>query len=296
MPFKPKSLPRPFGLHASLPTFLRIASTGPDFQVFLHKAAAAIFGSFDFLIIFIISSIFAIATIRPSTTWPLSFAFLKSYFVLLIMMSFLCLTKACSISLRFTSFGWPSDKTVKLIPNDCSNCVCANKLFSNTSTESPFLTSITTRNPSLSDSSLISVMPSIFFSLTSSAIFSNILALLTIKGISLTIKDCFPDLSSSIDVFERIWIIPLPVLYASYIPAFPSIVPPVGKSGPEISFINSSIDTFGLLIKLMQPFKTSVILWGGILVAIPTAIPDEPFTNKFGIFVGNTSGISSLPS
>ena len=46
----------------------------------------------------------------------------------------------------------------------------------------------------------------------------------------------------------------------------------------------------------MHPFKTSLRLCGGIFVAIPTAIPEEPFTSKFGIFVGKTSGIFSLPS
>ena len=79
-------------------------------------------------------------------------------------------------------------------------------------------------------------------------------------------------------------------------PAFPSIVPPVGKSGPEISFIKSSIDIFGLLIKLIHPSRTSLKLCGGIFVAIPTAIPEEPLTKRFGIFVGRTSGICSLPS
>ena len=107
--------------------------------------------------------------------------------------------------MRLTSFGCPSTKTVKLIPNDCSNWVCAKRLFSKTSTESPFLTSMTTLKPSLSDSSLISVMPSIFLSFTSSAIFSSILALLTMKGISLIISDCLPDFSStSIDVFDLV--------------------------------------------------------------------------------------------
>ena len=46
----------------------------------------------------------------------------------------------------------------------------------------------------------------------------------------------------------------------------------------------------------MQPVITSVRLCGGMFVAIPTAIPDEPLINKFGIFVGNTSGMCSLPS
>ena len=56
----------------------------------------------------------------------------------------------------------------------------ANKLFSRTSRDSPLLRSMTTLRPSLSDSSLISLIPSIFFSLTNSAILSSILALLTI--------------------------------------------------------------------------------------------------------------------
>ena len=55
-------------------------------------------------------------------------------------------------------------------------------------------------------------MPSIFFSLTNSAIFSSILALFTIKGISLIINDCLPDLSSSTEVFDLMCIMPLPVL------------------------------------------------------------------------------------
>ena len=74
------------------------------------------------------------------------------------------------------------------------------------------------------------------------------------------------------------------------------MVPPVGKSGPDISLINSSIEIFGLLIKFMHPFKTSSKLCGGIFVAIPTAIPDDPFTRRLGILVGRTSGIFSLPS
>ena len=74
------------------------------------------------------------------------------------------------------------------------------------------------------------------------------------------------------------------------------MVPPVGKSGPEMSLIKSSIDNLGLLIKLIHPFNTSFKLCGGIFVAMPTAIPEEPLTKRLGIFVGSTSGISSLPS
>ena len=39
-----------------------------------------------------------------------------------------------------------------------------------------------------------------------------------------------------------------------------------------------------------QASTTSVKLCGSILVAMPTAIPLEPFTNNCGIRVGNTVG------
>ena len=131
-----------------------------------------------------ISSMLAMATIKPSTIWPLSLAFLSSNFVLFKTTSFLCFKNSWRISFRLSTLGWPSTKTVKFIPNDCSSWVCAKRLFSKTSTDSPFFTSITILSPSLSLSSLISLIPSIFFSLTSSAIFSRVLALFTMKGIS----------------------------------------------------------------------------------------------------------------
>jgi hypothetical protein len=53
----------------------------------------------------------------------------------------------------------------------------------------------------------------------------------------------------------------------------------------SITFIRSSIDSFGFFIKLTLAFNTSVKLWGGIFVAMPTAIPEDPFTNRLGIFV-----------
>ncbi len=38
------------------------------------------------------------------------------------------------------------------------------------------------------------------------------------------------------------------------------------------------------------------MLCGGMFVVIPTAIPDDPLINRFGILVGITSGIFSFPS
>ena len=43
-------------------------------------------------------------------------------------------------------------------------------------------------------------------------------------------------------------------------------------------------------------FTTSIRLCGGILVAMPTAIPPEPFTNKFGNDDGRTFGSFSEES
>ena len=77
---------------------------------------------------------------------------------------------------------------------------------------------------------------------------------------------------------------------------FPTITPPVGKSGPGICFINSLIFISLLLINAKVPFITSPKLWGGMLVAIPTAIPPAPLTSKFGNCAGKTSGSFSVSS
>ena len=37
-------------------------------------------------------------------------------------------------------------------------------------------------------------------------------------------------------------------------------------------------------------------LWGGMLVAIPTAIPAEPFTKRLGRRAGKTTGSCKVPS
>ena len=84
--------------------------------------------------------------------------------------------------------------------------------------------------------------------------------------------------------------IPLPVLYAVLIPLSPQMNPAVGKSGPGINSVSSSIVISGLSIMAMIPSMTSPRLWGGIFVAIPTAIPEDPFTSRLGIFEGRTAG------
>ena len=70
----------------------------------------------------------------------------------------------------------------------------------------------------------------------------------------------------------------------------------VGKSGPLMNSIKPSIVISGSSINARQPSITSRRLCGGMFVAMPTAIPDEPFTSRFGTRFGNTSGICSVSS
>ena len=60
--------------------------------------------------------------------------------------------------------------------------------------------------------------------------------------------------------------------------------------------INSKLVNSGLSIRAIVPSITSPKLCGGILVAIPTAIPDEPLTKRLGYLEGNTTGSFSSPS
>ncbi|MND00316.1 hypothetical protein D3C83_188780 [compost metagenome] len=46
----------------------------------------------------------------------------------------------------------------------------------------------------------------------------------------------------------------------------------------------------------MSAATTSRILCGGMFVAMPTAMPDEPFTTRFGTADGNTVGSSNRSS
>jgi len=53
---------------------------------------------------------------------------------------------------------------------------------------------------------------------------------------------------------------------------------------------------FGLSIIIRQASITSPRLCGGMFVAMPTAIPEEPLTRRFGYFAGSTAGSLSEPS
>ena len=94
----------------------------------------------------------------------------------------------------------------------------------------------------------------------------------------------------------RILIFPRPVVYAFFNPSMPIISPAVGKSGPLICCIISSMVMSSFSIRATSPLIISLRLWGGIFVAIPTAIPSEPLTKSVGTVDGSTVGSFSVSS
>ncbi|MOA19301.1 hypothetical protein D3C78_1396730 [compost metagenome] len=71
---------------------------------------------------------------------------------------------------------------------------------------------------------------------------------------------------------------------------------PVGKSGPGMICISSGSSIAGFSISAIQPSMTSDRLCGGILVAMPTAMPPAPLTRRFGNLAGMTTGSCKVPS
>ena len=69
--------------------------------------------------------------------------------------------------------------------------------------------------------------------------------------------------------------------------------PPVGKSGPGMAVSRSSVVQSGLSIMRQVASMASPRLWGGMLVAMPTAMPFEPLTSRFGKRDGSTVGSCS---
>ena len=224
--------------------------------------------------------------------WALLRALFKRNLVLLVTTSNLKLINAFNISSKPICFGLPWSKASIFTGKLVCNLVCLHNWLRTTSPCESLLISTTILIPFLSDSSLKSDIPSIVLSLTNSPIFSKTKALLTWKGISVII---ITSLSAFLPVriisaLDRIITLPLPVLKASLIPDLPIIKAAVGKSGPGIISINSSKLKSGLSIRALHALITSPGLWGGIFVAIPTAIPPAPLTSIFGNSAGRTDG------
>ena len=79
-------------------------------------------------------------------------------------------------------------------------------------------------------------------------------------------------------------------------PDRPRITPPVGKSGPLMCCIRPAVSMSGLSMKATVAAITSRRLCGGMFVAMPTAMPDEPLTSRFGKRDGRTVGSMFSPS
>ena len=94
----------------------------------------------------------------------------------------------------------------------------------------------------------------------------------------------------------RVRKMPRPVSYASLMPSRPTMRPPVGRSGPGTNRIKASSEASGLRSRWRAAAITSPRLCGAMLVAMPTAMPDAPFTSRLGRPAGSTSGWVSLPS
>ncbi len=71
----------------------------------------------------------------------------------------------------------------------------------------------------------------------------------------------------------------------------PITMPAVGKSGPLTCSIRPSVVISGSSISAIAASITSPRLCGGMFVAMPTAMPEPPFTSRFGKRAGRTTGI-----
>jgi len=60
--------------------------------------------------------------------------------------------------------------------------------------------------------------------------------------------------------------------------------------------MSSAVVVDGRSISWMHAPATSRRLWGGMSVAMPTAIPVEPFKRTIGNRAGNSSGSDNTPS
>ncbi len=149
------------------------------------------------------------------------------------------------------------------------------------------------RMPVRSEWSFTSEISLSTFSLTRSAIFlitPESPPFFTPYGSSVTMIAFLPPRSSSTCARPRMMIRPRPVRYASRTPERPTMIAPVGKSGPLTCAIRSSAFAVGLSISWTTASTTSGRRCGGMFVAIPTAIPAEPFTRRFGKRDGSTDG------
>ena len=73
-------------------------------------------------------------------------------------------------------------------------------------------------------------------------------------------------------------------------PLRPMMMAAVGKSGPGSTVMSSSTVTSGFSRYIFTASMVSPRLCVGMLVAMPTAMPDEPLTSRLGKRDGSTAG------
>ena len=105
-----------------------------------------------------------------------------------------------------------------------------------------------------------------------------------------------PLLEVSRETLARTTILPRPVRKASSMPWVPKMMPAVGKSGPCTMARSSSKLNLGLSMTATMAPAISLRLCGGMLVAMPTAMPLDPLTSRNGRAEGSTRGSCSESS
>ncbi len=196
--------------------------------------------------------------------------------------------------------GTPSTSASMFAPKVSCSCVCLYRLLSTTFATASRLSTITRRWPVRPDvSSRMSAMPVTRLSLTRSAILRARWSGFTWYGSSVTTRQIRPWISST-STTARIVMEPRPVRYASSMPLWPRIVAPVGKSGPLMmvrrASRSSSLLASGWSRYHSTPCATSRRLCDGMFVAMPTAMPADPLTSRFGYRAGRTDGSCVRPS
>ena len=196
--------------------------------------------------------------------------------------------------------GTPSTSASMFAPKVCCSWECLYRLLSTTFGTASRLSTSTRRWPVRPEvSSRMSAMPWILPSRTASRMDTTRRSGLTWYGSSVITRHMRP-LISSVFTTARMVMRPRPVRYACSMPLWPRIVAPVGKSGPLMMRIrlssSSSRLASGWSSAQCTPSATSRMLCGGMLVAMPTAMPDEPLHSRFGKRAGSTVGSCVLPS
>ena len=238
------------------------------------------------------------ALTRPRRMWACSWARCRRNCVRRTMTSTWCLIQYemnwSSRSVRGTS----STSASMLQPKESCRPVCLYRLFMTTRGCASRLSTNTRRCPVRAEvSSRMSAMPLSLPALTSSAILIARLSGLHMYGSSVTTSSVRPRLSSSMSMTARMTTEPRPVRYASSMPLRPTMRPPVGKSGPLTRAMQASsrsgCDASGFSSDHCTADATSRRLCVGMFVAMPTAMPVEPLTSRFGNRAGRTTGSCS---